>query len=120
MSPNDETLWISNRSNNSVTHITKTGTVLGNFSTGLTGAFSGIGIAPDGSSLYVTTASSSVIRHCDLNGNQLGNINIASPRSPNFLTVVPVATPEPSTWALLLGGVGLFAGGKRFGRGSSG
>lgn len=120
MSPKDGTLWISSYSNNLVQHVTTTGLVLGSFSSGLTGHLVGIGIAPDGDSLYVTSASSSVIRHFDLNGNQLGNINIASPRSPNFLTVVPAATPEPSTWALLLGGVGLFAGGKRFGRGSSG
>ena len=116
MSPNDGTLWVSNYSNNFVVHITKTGTVLGSFSTGLAGHLAGIGIAPDGNSLYVTTPSNSVIRHFDLNGNQLGNIVTSGGLS--FLTVVPAPTPEPSTWALLFGGVGLFAGSKRFGRGS--
>lgn len=101
MSPTDGTLWVSDLLNNVVEHITTDGTVLGNFPTGLTGNFEGIGIAPDGDSLYVTTTSSSVIRHFDLIGNQLGDINIVRPGTPMFLTVVPGAVPEPSTFASL-------------------
>jgi MYXO-CTERM domain-containing protein len=105
MNPVDGTLWVSDWSNDLVEHITTTGAGLGSFSTGLSGGFAGIGLAPDGNSLYVATGDSTVIRQFDLNGNQLGDFNISSPSIPWLLTVVPA--PEPSTGGLALLGLGL-------------
>ena len=100
MSPVDGTLWVSGFSNGLVEHITTAGTVLGSFPIGLSGGFSGIGMAPDGNSLYVGTSGSGLVRHFDLSGNQLDQFNTGN-SGISHMVVVPGAVPEPSTWASL-------------------
>ncbi|HEX4415249.1 MAG TPA: hypothetical protein VH107_16575 [Lacipirellulaceae bacterium] len=102
MSPSDGTLWASKFNGNMAVHFETDGTVLGSFSTGLSGNFGGIGLAPDGNSLYLS--STNIIRHFSLSGTPLGDFNIVNSNAPEFLTVVPngPAVPEPSTAALLV------------------
>jgi len=100
MSPIDGTLWVADTNGGNVVHMTTDGTVLSSFSIGLTGAFYGIGISPDGNSLYATTTSSSVVRQFDLDGNQLNQFSISNSSGPLFMTVVP-AIPEPVTGIML-------------------
>ena len=105
MSPLDGTLWIIGRSTKNIYHYTTAGVPLGlAFASGVSvsGAATGIGIAPDGLSLYATGFEGTVIRHLDLTGVSLGDIPIDTPANPFFLTVVPA--PEPGSAVLLLAG----------------
>ena len=100
MSPIDGTLWVADANGGNVVHMTTDGTVLSSFSIGLTGAFYGIGISPDGSSLYATTTASSMVREFDLVGNQLNLFSVSNSSGPLFMTVVP-AIPEPVTGTMI-------------------
>jgi streptogramin lyase len=97
MSPADGTLWINDFFAAVIHHVKTDGTEIGSFpATGLSGAGSGIGITPDGTSLYVTRMSSAVIRHYDLAGNTLDDITITNPSNPLFLTVTGPPPPNVS------------------------
>jgi hypothetical protein len=103
MNPLDGTLWVSDLNNDTIHHITTTGTELGSFSTGLgTNNNYGIALAPDDQSLYASGFSSSVIRHLSLTGTVLNDIPITNPGNQSFLVVVP--TPEPTSMLLLSAG----------------
>lgn len=108
--PTDGSLWIANRTDNAVVHMSADGATLGSFSIGQSGLFAGIGITSDGSRLYATTTTATTIGVFAPDGAVLGSINIVNPGEPLFLTVVPgtptivTSAPEPGAGALLLVG----------------
>ncbi len=107
----DGTLFVSG-DDDEVYHLSATGSVLGSFATPID-ELVGIGLAPDGS-LWLTGANDSNMYNYSTTGTLLGEFPISSPNDPLFLTVVPGAAPEPSTFALLVVvAVGLLAYGWR-------
>ena len=85
----DGTLWVTDRQQGRVRHLTENLAEIGSFTASGTGSYqTGIAMANDGT-LLVTAFYESVVRRFDTNGNSLGVHALTNPGAPMFLTVVP-------------------------------
>jgi sugar lactone lactonase YvrE len=95
VNPSDNSIYLSDYINDLVHHFSSTGSVLGQFSTSISGP-EGIGIASDGT-LYID-GDSDLVDHYSDSGTLLGAITLSNPGTPLYLSVIPL--PEPTFLAL--------------------
>jgi hypothetical protein len=100
-------LFVVNGGNSTIGEYTTSGaTVNSSLVSGLSAPFS---IAVSGSDLFVVNQATSSIAECTTSGTTVNSSLVTGLNGPAEIAVEAQAAPEPSTWALLLGGVGLLA-----------
>jgi hypothetical protein len=94
--PTDNSIYVTDFINDLVHHFSSTGTILGQFTTAISGP-EGIAIASD-NSLYID-GDSTLLDHYSTTGTLLSTLPLSNPGTPLFMSVIPL--PEPTSLTLL-------------------